>query len=338
MDSYVDTQFDIISISIMIRFFFSSMGIIVYSLLLLLFTFYNKSPSLIKNKIFGYILFYSIKLNTENFLPSSLKTHLYFYCIKIILFYFLITYVNNCFTSKQLIENNNFELTEKNQIILLYVVSSFPVVELYNISYKYNFIEDIMNIVLIAFLYNYINTRFQILLDYLNLSNILNSTSQTTYLSPGKANYYYENFINIKKSFFISFICIIFFFAFDILYILLNLKFLCYFSILSENIANFYLIYGCLQFFFTYNRKLFGLFLLGKPDYDDINKSSIIEIDPQQNDKDDKSTRIKRKKIENENVRNNDEENYSKIDMDKAKVVKKEDNSKCIEEAESLNK
>ena len=331
MDSYVDTEFDKISFSVMIRFFFSSMGIILYSVLFLLFKIYNKSPSLIKRKIFGYILFYSIKSIAQIFLPSSLITHLYLYCIKIILFYLLITYVNNCFTSKKLTENDNFELTDKNHIILLYVASSFPVVEAYQISYKYNFIEDIMNIILIVLLYRYINVRFQLLLDYLKLTKLQNSKSQKTYLSYGKANYYYENFININKSFFKSFVCIIFFFALDILYILLNLKFLCHISVLSEYIANFYLIFGCLQFFFTYNRKLFGFFQIGKPDYHDVNKTSIIDIEYQQDDKEDSSIIMKRKK-------NNNDENYAKIDTEETKDVEKEDNSKGIEEEESLNK
>lgn len=336
MDSYVDTEFDKISISMMIRFFFSSMGIILYLVLLLLFKLYNNSPSLIKKKIFGYILFYSIKSITEIFITRSLITHLYLYCIKIILFYFLITYVNNCFTTKKLIENDNFELTDKNHIIFLYAASSFPVIEAYKISYKYNFIEDIMNIILIVLLYRYINVRFQFILDYLKLTKLQNSNSQTTYLSYGKANYYYENFININKSFFKSFICIIFVFAFDILYILLNIKFLCHISVLFEYIANFYLIFGCLQFFFTYNRKLFGLFKLGKPDYNDNNKLSIADIEIQQDDKEDSSLKIKRKK--NENERNNDDENYVKIDTEETKDIGKEYNSKGIEEEESLNK
>ena len=192
-----------------------------------------------------------------------------------------------------------------------------------------------MNIILIILLYRYINARFQLLLDYLKQTKLQNSTPQTTYLYHTKANYYYENFININKSFFKSFICITFFFAFDILYILLDLKFLLHFSVLFENIAHFFLIFGCLQFFFTYNRELFGLFQLGKPDYHNINKSSILDIESQQNDKEDNSIRIKK---ENENVRNNEDENYTKIDMDETKDVEKEYNSKGIEEAESLNK
>ena len=199
-----------------------------------------------------------------------------------------------------------------------------------------------MNIILIILLYRYINARFQLLLEYLKQTKLQNSTSQTTYLYHSKANYYYENFININKSFFKSFICIIIFFAFDILYILLNLKFLCHFSVLFENIAHFFLILGCLQFFFTYNRELFGLFQLGKPDYNNINKSSILDIESQHDDKEDNSIRIKTKKNgndnENENVRNNGDENYAKIDMDETKEVEKEYNSKGIEEAESLSK
>ena len=329
MESYIDTEFDKISISNMIRFFFSSMGLIMYFVLFLLFKFYNNSPSLIKRKIFGYILFYSIKSMTEVFSPSTLISHLYYYYIKIILFYLLIAFINDCFTSKKLTENYNFEITDKNLIILLYAASSFPVVEVYNISYKYYFIEDIMNLVLIMILYSYINARFQLLLDYLKLSKLQNSSSKTTYLSYGKANYYYENFININKSFFKSLICIIIFFVLDILYILLNLKFLCHISLLSEKIANFYLIFGCLQFFFTYNRKLFGLFQIGKPDYHDINKYSIIDIEIQQDEKEGSSIGMKKKK--------NDGKNYVEIDTEETKEVEKEYNSKGIEEDESSN-
>ena len=340
MDSYVDTELNTITISMMTKFFFSSMGLISYVALFLLFIFYNNSPSLIKKKIFGYIIIYSMKLMTEVFLSSSLITYLYFYCINIILFYLLITYINDCFTTKKLTENNNFELTDKYKIIILYVASSFPIVEVYNIPYKYNFIADIMNIILIILLYRYINARFQLLLDYLKQTKLQNSTPQTTYLYYAKANYYYENFININECFFKSFICIMFFFTFDILYILLHLRFLFHFSVLFENIAHFFLIFGCLQFFFTYNRELFGLFQLGKPDYHNINKGSFVDIESQHDDKEDNSIRIKTKKNENENenVRNNDEENYTKIDMDETKDVEKENNSKGIEEAESLNK
>ena len=272
----------------------------------------------------------------EIFLSSSFITHLFFYYLKIILFYFLITYVNNCFTSRKLTENNNFELTDKNYIILLFAVSSFPIVEIYKISYKYNFIEDSMNIVLVTLLYRYVNARFQLLLDYLKLSKLQNSPSQSIYLSYGKANYYYENFLNINKSFFKSFICIIIFYVLDISYILLNLKFFCHASVLFEKIANFYLIFGCLQFFFTYNRKLFGLFQLGKPDYHDINKYSIIDIEIQQDEKEGSSISRKRNNNENENERNNEDENYVKIDTDETKDVEKEYNSKGVEEAESL--
>ena len=336
-----NSKISTISLPNIIQLFCSTIGLIFYLTSAILFKFYYNSPVLITREIFSFILLYSLKPVIGLILSSSITSELILYCIRNISFYFIIEYINRCLTSKKLSDSTiNYELGHKNFIYLLFLIISFPLIKIFNLSEIYNYAENLINIILVIFLYRYINTRFLFLLDYLREKKATNSTIPDIYLPYMKAYYYYTTFNSIHMIFFDSLILIICCFSFNILYILLKKNFLCYFSVISEKIAVFCLIYGCLMFFYSFNKRIFGI---GKNELNDeevnIAKFTVVDVDIQQDDKEESSTRIKKnKKIEDKVSK--DDESYVKIDAEETKETdkEKENNIKISEEAESLNK
>ena len=320
---------------------FSAIGLIFYISVFLLFHFYYKCPTLIKKEIFTFILLFSLKPILKYYLPFSIITELTIYCIGVISFYFIVTYINRCLTYKKISENPiNFELVHKNYIYLIFIVSSFPLVSLFNLSEKYVFSLNVINIILVILLYRYVNERFLLLLDYLKEKKVTNSSIPDIYLPYMKAHYYYNIFSSIHMIFFDSFIIMIFHFSSNIIYILFKLRFLCYVSLLFGKISVFCLVFGCLMFFYSFNKQSFGI---GKIEVNDeevnIAKFTVIDVDIQQDEKDEMPARKKKDK-KGKAKENKVDENYMKIDEEEIKDVEKEkeNNNKGGEETESLNK
>jgi len=317
---------------------FSAIGLIFYLVIFILFHFYYKCPSLITKEIFTFILLYSLKPILKYYLPFSLITQLTIYCIGIISFYFLVTYINRCLTSKKISENPiNFELVHRNYMYLIFLLSSFPLVSTFSLSEKYVFSLNIINIILVILLYRYVNARFLLLLDYLKEKKVTNSAIPDIYLPYMKAHYYYTTFSSVQMVFFDSFIIMIFHFSSNIIYILFKLRFLCYVSLLFGKISVFCLVFGCLMLFYSFNKQSFGM---GKNEMNDeeinIAKFTVIDVDIQQDEKDEISVRKKKDK----KGKGKDDDSYVKIDAEETKDVEKdkENNNKGGEETESLNK
>jgi hypothetical protein len=94
------------------------------------------------------------------------------------------------------------------------------------------------------------------------------------------------------------------------------------------------------MFFYSFNKQSFGI---GKIEVNDeevnIAKFTVIDVDIQQDEKDEMP--VRKKKDKNDKGRENKvDENYMKIDEEETKDVEKEkeNNNKGGEETESLNK
>jgi hypothetical protein len=309
---------------------FSAIGLIFYLSVFLLFHFYYKCPTLIKKDIFTFILLFSLKPILKYYLPFSIITELTIYCIGVISFYFIVTYINRCLTYKKISENPiNFELVHKNYIYLIFIVSSFPLVSLFNLSEKYVFSLNVINIILVILLYRYVNERFLLLLDYLKEKKVTNSSIPDIYLPYMKAHYYYNIFSSIHMVFFDSFIIMIFHFSSNIIYILFKLRFLCYVSLLFGKISVFCLVFGCLMFFYSFNKQSFGIGRIEVNDEEvNIAKFTVIDVDIQQDENANltERKRTKERKLDKEEDNENDENNEKE----------KENNMKNNEESESL--
>ena len=320
---------------------FSAISLIFYLSIFILFHFYYKCPSLITKEIFTFILLFSLKPILKYYLPFSIITELIIYCIGVISFYFIVTYINRCLTSKKISDNPiNFELVHKNYIYLIFILSSFPLVSIFSLTEKYVFSLNVINIILVILLYRYVNARFLLLLDYLKEKKVTNSSIPDIYLPYMKSHYYYTTFSSIHMVFFDSFIIMIFHFSSNIIYILFKLRFLCYVSLLFGKISVFCLVFGCLMFFYSFNKQSFGM---GKNEVNDeeinIAKFTVIDVDIQQDEKDEISVRKKKDK-KGKGKENKIDESYVKIDAEETKDVdkEKENNNKGGEETESLNK
>ena len=88
----------------------------------------------------------------------------------------------------------------------------------------------------------YINSKFKLLLDYLNEKQVTNSKIPDIYLPYMKAYYYYNSFKCAKTIFFFSLILIICFFSLNISNIFLKKQYLCLLALISEKISLFCLI------------------------------------------------------------------------------------------------
>lgn len=341
MDSNLKTQPIIaISLSTMIYFFSATIGLILYITAFFLFKYYFNDSTLITHEIFTFILFFSLKQVMELILPDSMITELTLFCAGVICFYLLLAYINRCFTSKKLSENSlNLELYHRHYICLIYILCAFPIIKILNLPDIFILCENIINIILVIFLYRYISYRFQLLLEYLKEKKTTNSNIPDIYLPYMRANYYYTNFSFIYNVFFCGIVLIICKFSLNVLYITFKWSFICHLILLSGKASSFCFIYGCLIFCYSYNKRLFEY---GKNELNDeevnIAKFSVVDVDIQQDDKEDSSMRMKKIK-KKEDKDNKDDEKYLKINEEETKEVEKEkeNNIKESEEKDSLN-
>ena len=334
-------QKDISSILYIVDFIFSLIGLIFYLISFILFNFYYKCPSLIKLEIFTFIFIYSVKTILIIILPPSMINILINYILKIILFYLIIVFLNKCLSSKKLSQNSiNFEIIHKDYLYSIFFVSSFPLTSIFNLTKNYIIVENVLNIFIAIIIYRYIKNKFLILLGYLNEKKATNSKIPDIYLPYMKAYYYYISFNLAYKLFFFSFIIILFYYSMNILFLLLNNLYLRCLSILFEKISGFLLILGCLILFYSLYKKFLGIGKNEEIEEDGINISNftVIDVDIQQDEKEENSGLTIRKKYKKEIKNKDDDNNYVKIEGEEIKEKEKNNNSKINEEAESLNK
>ena len=346
MDSYVEEEeLNRNLISAIIHIFVSTAGFIFYLIVFILFNFYFKCPSLIKKEIFTFIFLYSIKTIVE-ILLSSILSQFICYIIDIISFYLIITYINKCLVSKKLSENSiSFQLVHKNYMCLIFIICSFTLVKIFNLSQKFNLVENIINIVGAFIIFKYIRGKYQHLLEYLKEKKMTNTKIPDIYLPYMKAHFYYISFNNAYFIFYNSFVIIIFYFSLNIIYFIFKTKYLFFVAIICEKCAYICLIIGCLLLFYSLYKKLLGI---GKNDENDeegnISNFTVIDVDIQQEEKEENSSLGIRKKRGRKNKTKFTDNNYIKIEGEEIKENEKDNdndkdnNIKGMEESESLNK
>ncbi len=339
MDSNLNDQ-ESFTLQTIIQIVISCTGLIFYIIAYILFAFYFKHPTLIKKEIFTFIFLYSLKLLLGIVISPSTISYLLCYFIGIISYYYIVTFINKCLTSKKLTENPiNFELDYKHYIILALVVSSFPFVKIFNLSEIFIFMDNLIQLIVLIMIYRYFNTKIKTLLEFLKEKKVTNTTIPDIYLPYMRAYYYYTTYSSVNLIFFDSFVIIISFYSINIIYIILKMKFLCYISLLCDTIGTICFIFGCLVLFYTLNKKLFGI---GKIEEEgNISNFTVIDVDIQQEEKDESSSFTIRKKKDKKKMKiNKDDDSYIKIDADETKENEKDKDNhlKGMEEAESLNK
>ena len=353
MDSNIKDEEAILNnIPTFINIFVSTVGLIFYLVIFILLHFYYKNPSLIKKEIFTFIFLYSIKTIVQILLLSSVLSHIICYLIDIISFYLIIIFINKSLTSRKLSENSiSFKLVHKNYLFLIFIICSFPLNKVFNLSEKFILFDSVINIISAFIIFRYIISKFQILLEYLKEKKVTSSKIPDIYLPYMKAHYYYTSFYKAYIFFFISFIAIICSFSFTIFYCLLKIELMFYAITILEKVAYFCLVIGCLFLFYCLYKKLLGI---GKNEENEeeanISNFTVIDVDIQQEEKEENSSFSRKKKNKKNKINKDDDNNYIKIEGEEIKENedgeetkenekdKDKDNNKGMEETESLNK
>ena len=312
----------------LIHLFLSIIGFLIYIISYLCLHFYYSAPSLIRQEFFIFVLFNSFESLVEIILSQSMKKELIIYAFGIIKFYSIITYLNKCFTSRKISPySSDFELDYKYVILFIFIMISFPFEQCFDLSEKYIFSSNLIIIILVFFLFRYINGKMGILFDYLKDKKMTNSAIPDIYLPYMRAHYYYTNFNKINSIFYLSLIFAICYYALKILCLFLEdykliLKFLSLF--IKES---FYcsLIIACFIFFYVLNKNQLNKSNRRKEEggeEENLAKFTVIDVDIQQ----DESSNLSERKRKREKSKNNeDDENENE----------KEKNNKINENEES---
>ena len=249
--------------------------------------------------------------------------------------------MNDCFCSQKLSVNSNFELSNRNTITLIFFLISCPYEKIFELYDKFLLSKYTINILLLFLLYRYIHSKIQNLLDYLDEKKTTNSEIPDIYLPYMKAYYYYSIFISVNKVFFDTFVIMVSYYIFGIVYLIIKYHPLFYIHFVLGKVGIISLIFCCLIMFYSLNKQRFGI---GKNEevgeMYNIGKFSVIDVDIQQDEIKEKNTRKKNKKIDNKNKnKKNENNNYVKIGSEENKEGEKEkEHIKGTEETESLNK
>lgn len=334
MDSDLNTESNIeYPLYIYIHLFFVFVGFILYLTAIILFKVFFDKLSLIKNEIFTFIFINSFKSFLEILLSPSITKEFIIYLFGIIEFYLVIAYINKSLTTNKISENNNqiYELEYRYYIILCFVISSFPYENVVNLSGKYIFSYDTINIILSILFFRYINIKMQLLLDCLKEKKTQNSETTDIYLTYMKAEYYYTQFSIINIIFYATLFFVLIYNVIKILNLFFEWKTLSIYLILIFKEAIYCSIMaGGLIFFISLN-----IYNYVEPEKrnnesgDDLHlsNSSVIEVEIQQEENTNNSKRKKKgkKKKEKKNNKNEDEDSE-----------KEKGNSKISEETEKL--
>jgi hypothetical protein len=318
---------------IYIHLFFVFVGFIIYLTGIILFKVFFDNLSLIKNEIFTFILINSFKSFLEILLSSSITKEFIIYLFGIIEFYLVITYINKSLTTTKISENNNqiYELEYRYYIILCFVISSFPYENVVNLSGKYIFSYDTINIILSILFFRYINIKMQLLLDCLKEKKVQNSETTDIYLTYIKAEYYYTQFSIINIIFYATLFFVLIYNVIKILNLFFEWKTLSIYLILIFKEAIYCSIMaGGLMSFISLN-----IYNYVEPEKrnnesgDDLHlsNSSVIEVEIQQEENTNNSKRKKKGKKKKEKKSNQNEDEDSE---------KEKENSKISEETETL--
>ena len=329
-------QFQISSFSnyTIIQFFFSILGILFYFALIFLFKFYYNCLIFITEKIFTFILLNSLTSLITLFIEIPLKKYLFVYISGTIQFYLVISFINKCLTSDKFSKDSkNFEINYQIYIVLIYMICSFPFTKIFVTFEKNLFEQNAVKMILTVLLYEHIREKLYNILDYLDEKK-LNTNEKDVYLPYMKAHYYHKIIKTINSIFFISFILFIILLIIKILDNLINYKLTFQYSSLFVNLlAIYFLIIGCILFFYPLNKSQLEKHKKGdkKESIDDLNsqKFRVIDVEITNTDGDGNMGVSYRKRKRNKNKDNN---NYVKIGEEDNKgsdvCIKTEDEEK----------
>ena len=290
-----------------IKYSFAVIGIISYVITCLIFVLYLKIPNLIKNEIFTYILFHSIKSLVEIILPQLLGIIL-IYIFDIIELILILSYLNKCFTSKNISENTNlYELNYRYIIVSIYIICSFPYEKFFKLIDQYIFSLYILNLISAIIFFRYINIKMNLILEYLKEKKVTNSSIPDLYLPYVKANFYFTYLNKINNIFYFSFSLVIIYYIINILNLFFYFNIIYKYLILfSQELFYFCIVISCLIYFYCLNKDIFDNKIQNEKEDNDINKFRVIDIDIQQEEDDilDKNNKI----LNEKNILNNKEE------------------------------
>ena len=303
-----------------IQYFFIGVGIITYLSSCLVLEFYFKSPNFIKNEIFTYIFFHTLKNLVAIILPQSTNA-IFLYCLGIVEFFLILSHLNKCFTSKNISENTNlYELTYRFFILAVFIACSFPYENYFKLIDQYVFTLYILNLILSIIFFRYINIKMNLILDYLKDKKVTNSSIPDLYLPYIKANYYYNNFSKVNNIFYITFVLVIIYYIINILNLFFDLKIVYkYLVFFTQEFIFFSVVIACLIYFYCLNKDSFNNNKVPKEKEEAaaLNKFRVIDVDIQHEDDEINQKANNKNKIENEedekekfkngNKKNNDE-------------------------------
>ena len=319
-----------------IHIFFAFLGLILYIICFILLQFYYKCFSYIKKRIFIFILIHSINCFIETLLVQSLIKAVIIYILGIVKFYLLLSYINQCFTSKKISnESSTYAIDNLNYIIIGFAISTIPLESMINVEGKYILSFIVIKIVLAILLFRYVHIKMELLLDYFKEKKTPNSSIPDIYLPYMKANYYYSNFSKVNIIFFLSLFFIVLYNIFQIFDLFLQWKSMnsCIMLILEE-LTWYSIVAGCLILFYSLNRTSLIKGEDSKEENgEEINlaKFSVIDIDVQQDESVNLSERKRKRNEKNEEKKSNENDN-EEDEEDK----NKKSNHKTNEESESL--
>ena len=314
-----------------LHLFFIFIELISYIFAIFLFYFYFNSFSYIKKEFFTFTLLNSFKSFLEIVLNPSFIKDIIIYAILVIEFYLILTYINKCLTSKKIAQNtSSFELEYFWYILIVFIISSFPYVKIFNLSEKYIFSFNTINIILTILLFRYINIRMQLLLEYLKEKKMTNSSIPDIYLPYLRANFYYTMFNRINIIFYVTLVLVIAYYIVKILDLLIEWKVLSkYILLILEESIYWSLIISCFMFFYSfYKKKLIKGGKIREKSGEEVNlaKFSVVDVDIQQ----DESSSLSERKNPKEIINNSKNEEQYEEDKNKGNV-------KINEESEALN-
>ena len=322
-----------------IHLFFAFTGVIIYIIAILMFGIYIKYLSFIKREIFTFIILNSIKSFLEITLSSSLSKDIIIYIIGVFEFYLILAYINKSFATKKISKNTNFELDYLYYIILIFAASSFPYEKIFNLSEKYIFSSNTVNIILSILLFRYINIKMQLILEFLKEKRVATSEIPDIYLPYIKAHYYYRNFFIVNIVFYICFFSILVYYGIKISDIFLEWKNVSrYILLFFEEIIYNCVKLSCLIFFYSYNRSKLvkgGKKMRKKEEYvqdSNITNFSVVDVDIQQ----DENVNLTERKRTKDRKLDKEELDNEKDEKDEKDEKEKENNIKINEESETL--
>lgn len=314
-----------------INFFFSTIGIIFYLISCLSIELYFKASNLIKSEIFTYILFHSFEHIVGVILPQS-SNPIFLYFFGIVEFFLILSYLNKCFSSKNISENTSlYKLEYKYFILAIFILVSFPYEFYFKLIDQYIFSLYIIKLILSILFYRYIDIKMSLILEYLKDKKVTSSSIPDIYLPYIKANFYYTNFNKIDKMFCLIFVLVIIYYIVNILNLFFDFKMLYkYLQFGFQEIIYLFIVVSCLTYFYCLNKDSFNNKKIIREEASNLNNLKVIDIDIDINHEDDENISENKVGINNKNKNENEGEEKDKLKKEDKNIIKNNEESEKL--------